>query len=89
MVADGWFLEGVDKEGVGDLGTTEEGAVYPQRPTTPGGLHRGTVVMEAGGVALVGLEAGTVVGNLVGTLLVEVLLTAWERRKGEGGVPRD
>ena len=43
VVADGWFLEGVDEEGMRDLGATEEGAVYPQRPTTPGGLYRGTV----------------------------------------------
>lgn len=45
--------------------------------------------MEGGGVALVGLEAGTVVGNPVGTLLVEVLLAAWKEKEGEGGgVPR-
>ena len=68
------LLAGETEEGVGDLWACLEGAVYPQRTPAPHLLRRsrGHRVCHA----LCRPESGAVVGDVVGTFLVEVLVTS-------------
>ena len=86
--AHGWFLARVYKESVRDLRTRFEGAVDPERPPTPHLLRRS----PSDGVShtLSCPQSRAVIGDLVGTFLVEILITSCEeeggrRREGVGG----
>jgi hypothetical protein len=72
--AHGWFLARVYKESVRDLRTRFEGAVDPERPPTPHLLRRS----PSDGVShtLSCPQSRAVIGDLVGTFLVEILITS-------------
>ena len=81
--AGGGFLAGHDEEGVGHLWACLEGAVDPEWPPTPDLLRRSRG--HGVGHSLCGAESGAVVGDMISTLLVEVLVTSWERERERGG----
>ena len=64
------LLEGVDIEGMWDVGPIVKGSVYPQRPATPALLSMGS------GRHGIGRESCAIIGDLVSASFVKILVTS-------------